>query len=440
MKRSCRGAGSRSVRGAVVRAPAAARHGDGHRDRPCLAGGLARALSVAAPVGVGLYALRRPPFQRFGALLLGTGAVWFLTTLTNADDSVVYSFGRIAAWLVEPLLLYLLLVFPNGRLQGRVDRALVAFMALLVLTLYLPTAFLVEQYPVPGPWMTCTSDCPGNAFMLVSSEPAFVDDVMRPLRDLLTVLVFFAVAARLAWRIHGSSRLIRRTIAPVLAVACLRCGVFSSGVVVRAVDPDSTLLDAWLWTLAFMLALTSLAFLVGLLRWWVFIGQSTRRLAAGLRHNPGPEQLRLVARRGLRRPGASRSCTRARTGAGPRRSPAAGRCVTEIRDDDRLLGAIVHDRTLADDRVFVETAAAYASVTLSHHAHLRAAAADERLRIERDLHDGAQQRLVALAINLEIAAERTGRRGRGARRRGHAPAGRGGRAGARGAAFPDARR
>ena len=48
-------------------------------------------LSVAAPIGVGLYALRRPPFQRFGALLLCTGAVWFLTTLTNADDSVVYS-------------------------------------------------------------------------------------------------------------------------------------------------------------------------------------------------------------------------------------------------------------------------------------------------------------------------------------------------------------
>ena len=39
---------------------------------------------------------------------------------------------------------------------------------------------------------------------------------------------------------------------------------------------------------------------------------------------------------------------------------------------------------------------------------MRAAADDERRRIERDLHDGAQQRLVALAINLEIAAERAG--------------------------------
>ena len=35
-----------------------------------------------------------------------------------------------------------------------------------------------------------------------------------------------------------------------------------------------------------------------------------------------------------------------------------------------------------------------------------AAADDERRRIERDLHDGAQQRLVALALNLRMAEQR----------------------------------
>ena len=39
-------------------------------------------------------------------------------------------------------------------------------------------------------------------------------------------------------------------------------------------------------------------------------------------------------------------------------------------------------------------------------ARIQAAADDERRRIERDLHDGAQQRLVALRIQLELAAER----------------------------------
>ena len=48
----------------------------------------ARALTVAVPLAVGIYALRRPPFARFGALLLLTGFVWFLTTLTNSDSEV----------------------------------------------------------------------------------------------------------------------------------------------------------------------------------------------------------------------------------------------------------------------------------------------------------------------------------------------------------------
>jgi signal transduction histidine kinase len=254
--------------------------------------------------------------------------------------------------------------------------------------------------------MSCVDDCPANAFMAVGSEPAFVDGIVRPLRDLLVTLLFFAVALRLAWRIRGSTRPIRRTIAPVLAAACLRCGVFSSAVVVRAVAPESTLLDVWLWLLAFMLALTSLAFLVGLLRWWVFIGRSTRRLASGLRYSPGSEELRRVLADAFDDP----ALEIVHAGEDGRWEPpvaAPGRCATEIRDGDHVLGAIVHDRTLADDRGFIETAAAYTAMTLSHHAHLRAAAADERLRIERDLHDGAQQRLVALAINLELAAERT---------------------------------
>jgi signal transduction histidine kinase len=42
---------------------------------------------------------------------------------------------------------------------------------------------------------------------------------------------------------------------------------------------------------------------------------------------------------------------------------------------------------------------------LESRARIMAAADDERRRIERDLHDGAQQRLVALRIRIELAAE-----------------------------------
>ncbi len=110
----------------------------------------------------------------------------------------------------------------------------------------------------------------------------------------------------------------------------------------------------------------------------------------------------------------------------PCEAPTAGpgRGVTEIADGDRLIAAIVHDRALCDDQAFLDTATGYASMTLANHrlaaqtaallrdvdesrGRIQAAAADERQRIQRDLHDGAQQRLVALSINLGIAAEQT---------------------------------
>ena len=83
---------------------------------------LARMLSVAAPIAVGLFALHRPPFARFGALLVIAGLVWFLTTLANAEDATLYSIGRVSYWGFEPLLIYLLLAFPTGRIERRFDR------------------------------------------------------------------------------------------------------------------------------------------------------------------------------------------------------------------------------------------------------------------------------------------------------------------------------
>jgi hypothetical protein len=86
---------------------------------------VARTLTVATPIAVGLFAWSRRPFARFGSLLVLAGCVWFVTTLAHAEDPVLYSVGRIAHWTFEPLLIFLLLSFPTGRLEYRLDRALV---------------------------------------------------------------------------------------------------------------------------------------------------------------------------------------------------------------------------------------------------------------------------------------------------------------------------
>jgi signal transduction histidine kinase len=390
-----------------------------------------RILTVAAPIAVGVFALHRPPFERFGTLLVAAGFAWFLTTLANVDDPTLYSIGRVAYWGFEPLLIYLLLAFPTGRLDGRLDRALVWIAVGLVLAMYLPTALVVERYPEPSPVATCDAGCPANAFMVTGSEPAVIEDVVRPLRELLTIALFAAVAARLAQRLRGATRLTRRAFAPVLAVACFRCAAFSGVLLGRRVAPASGVVDVSMWLIALAVPLTAVAFLAGLMRWWVFMARSTQRLVAKLRAHPTPEDLRLALAEAFDDPSLAivywlgDGDGHWGDADGLRLDPpsvAPGRAVTKVVDGDRLVAAIGHDSALEDQRAFVDTATSYAVMTFDHHrlaaeassllravgdsrARVQTAADDERRRIERDLHDGAQQQLVALRMRLELAAE-----------------------------------
>ena len=93
-----------------------------------------------------------------------------------------------------------------------------------------------------------------------------------------------------------------------------------------------------------------------------------------------------------------------------------------MREDGRRVAALVHDPALREQGSFVEAAGAFALSALENQrlraqvdasleelresrTRIQAAADGERRRIERDLHDGAQQRLVALRVRLELAAE-----------------------------------
>jgi signal transduction histidine kinase len=217
-------------------------------------------------------------------------------------------------------------------------------------------------------------------------------------------------------------------------VACFRCAVFAAALLGRRLAPESGVLDVGMWLLALAVPLTAVAFLVGLARWWVFIARSTQRLAATLHAHATPEDLRRALAEAFDDPSLAIAYWlgngEGHWGDADGHSldpPAAapGRAVTEIVDGEHLVAAIVHDAALADDQAFVDTATSYALMTLDNHrlsaqassllravresrSRIQAAADDERRRIERDLHDGAQQRLVALRIKLELAAERTG--------------------------------
>ena len=396
---------------------------------------IARALAVGAPVAVGLYARRHAATARFGNLLVAAGFGWFMATLSQSEDPWLYSVGRVSGWLVEVALIYVILAFPTGRLPARVDRILVGTAALVVLCLYLPTALLVDSYPVPAPWADCGDGCPANAFMLVDTEPAFVDDVVQPLRELLIVGLFAAVTVRIAWRMRSASSLTRRALGPVLVVALFRLGAFALTLADRRIAPDSPLVDVGVWLVALSVPLLALAFLVGVWRWRLFMAEAMQSLATRLRAHPRPADLRDALAEAFQ----DSSLEVVYWLEQARWTDAAGhdvgapvatpqRAVTVVTDRGRRVAAILHDPMLQDEKAFTETASGYVLMTLDNHrlsvqaislvrevresrARIQSSADDERRRIEHDLHDGAQQRLVALRIKLELAAERAGENG-----------------------------
>jgi signal transduction histidine kinase len=389
-----------------------------------------QALIIATPIAVGLYAWREGTHARFGRLLVIAGAAWFLEALSSSGNDVVYSIGRMSGWTVEAGLVCLILAFPSGRLTTSIDRRLAIAAVALIATLYLPTALIAETYPAPSQFSTCVSDCPGNAFMLLDSEPAWVDGVLLPLREVLTAALALAVVIRLTDRIRRATRLMRRTLLPVLVLAILRTLAIAVALGLRRAGADQALTAATT-VIALGLPALCIGFLIGLLRWRIYAADCLVALAHGLRLRRGPAERRDLIAATLTDPTVELAFWRVDgaggwVGAGGEPislpPPASDRHATLIFDEQEPVAALIHDAALSEQQSFVEAVGAYSLVwddnrrlaarvesslaeLRASRARILAAADQERRRIERDLHDGGQQRLVALRIRLELAEE-----------------------------------
>jgi PAS domain S-box-containing protein len=387
-------------------------------------------LVVAAPVGAGLYAIFRQRATRFGWLLVVFGFVSAPTVLAETGNSLLYSIGRVDSWVVELMLVYLVLAFPSGRLQTGVDRALFGAGAGLLAALYLPTALFVNQFPVPNPWSGCQTGCPPNALMLTGSEPGVIDNVVSPLRDIAFVALMLAVVSVLVYRVTHGTRLMRRMLTPVLTFAIARIGLAALFVVMRRAAPGSEGTET-VGVLALLATpALSIGFYAGLVRWRLFAVSAVRRLTSDFVGPPSGERVRDLLAAAFEDPTLEIIYWAPDPGrwvdftGTPVRLPGegSGRAVTEVSDRGRRVAALVHDAALAEQPIISEVAGGFALVALENQrleAELRSslrelresrtrilsAADKERQRIERDLHDGAQQRLVAVGIKLELARE-----------------------------------
>lgn len=389
----------------------------------------ARAVIVAMPMAIGAYAWHRGWESRFGLVLIAAGACWAVTTLAETDDNMAYTVGRIAGWTVEFLMVYLVLSFPSGRLTEHVDRLLAGAMGAVVVVFFGLQLFIAEDFRVPSPYTSCIDDCPPNALFVLTSEPAFVESIMRPLAAVLVFVVLAGVVLRLYQRLHDSTPLTRRMLMPVLAIAMLRAGALGIAIVGRELEPTAWPFELAAWLLAIAVPAIALAFLASLLRWRLFAGAALQHVAESLRSYPDSQTLRQAFAEAFDDPsveimfptGDTEDQWMDRQGEPlPALRQGTGRAVSEVHEGGKLVAAIVHDAGLSARPELVTAGVSMAAVVLENQrlaaeakasmrelqlsrARLATGAERERRRIERDLHDGAQQRLVALKIELELA-------------------------------------
>jgi signal transduction histidine kinase len=394
--------------------------------------------TIAALLGVGLYAWYRDPENRFGEVLYVAGVCWFFVTLANSDSAALYSVGRIAGWIFEVLLAYALLSYPTGRLEGRGARTVVIGGALLIALLYLPTIPITDQYPLPAPFTACTAHCPQN-FFLSGSEPSVLPDLIKPVRDVLAMIVYLGAVFVLTTRLRAAGHNQRRTLAPVLGAAVLRFVAAIVYIALRRAGVDGTGTDIAVFVALLSVPATALGFLLGLLQWRVYSGGALRRLTTGLSETRDPADLRGLLAESLEEPrvglfyadppgpedgdGAGAPPWHDASGSvvaapfGPSRA-----CVHEAGAESGLRVAVVCEEGFGDRPEFLDAvcacvvsglerqrldaalATSLAEVAASRK-RLAGAADGARQKIERDLHDGAQQQLVALRVKLELARE-----------------------------------
>jgi signal transduction histidine kinase len=375
-------------------------------------------------IGTGTFAWWRRPLNRFGLLMLSVGFAWFLSGLAESNNATIFTIGTYIQPLYIAIVVHMVLAFPTGRLETLGQRAIVIAGYLDVLFVRLP--FFLLGGDLSG---RLTGHPPDNAFALV--EHTDLADVFDYTSMLIGAVVLVSALFLLLRKRNAATRPQRRAQAPMLwngLVLLVLLGL-SFLMELAGVPDEVTSVANLLALIAF--AVLPLAFLAGLVRSRYSragaVGalierlnnpEDDRSLAQALADALGDRSLKLV----YWRPSAGHYVTYdGRPVQMP--GPGSGRAITEVEREGIRVGAIIHDESLREEPGLVRAAAASAALALENErleAELRARLDElqssrarlvevsmfERRRLERDLHDGAQQRLVALSLQLGLAKRR----------------------------------
>jgi signal transduction histidine kinase len=394
-------------------------------NHPALSGLLCAAL-IAAMTAVGCVALYRGVERRLWLVLLTLG-VYSATTLDTMRAPALDAVGQIAWASVLVVAVYVLLSFPEGRLADPAARAVVALTAAAAFVVWGALLATAERLPEFIPTARCDGECPHNPVRIVHGGEALTD-VLAFASWWLTAGALIAVAVVLTSRLRRATSIGRRTTIPILASVLAVAGALTTAAVSRGGGADPTTLERLGWFCTATALTVPCAFLVGMVGARVFAGGALERLVARLSGGTDDANIRGILADALGDPSLTVAFWRPQRGdyidAGghPVQPPSgrAGRSATVVRQGGAPLAMIVHDAALDAEPRLVAAAGGAALMMLENarlEADLRASVADLRAsrarltqaadagrrEIERDLHDGAQQRLVALRMRLAAA-------------------------------------
>jgi signal transduction histidine kinase len=354
--------------------------------------------------------------ENLGVLMTALGLVWLTgAAVAQVGSAIGPWLGFIALNGAVAMFVHVLVAFPSGRLGSRGAR-------LLVGATY---GDLVLLAPL---WLAASDQAPprDGAAGLVRPDP-FVSSLGGPQVGIAVLL-----GAALGWllwrRWYWATRHTRHTLAPVLLTGGASLALLFAAAVADRASPAAGRALGWAAFVAF--GVVPLAVLSGILRSRLERA-SVAELVRDLETARTPGALRDALRRSLGDPTLRLAYWVSETRGfvdlkgRPFELPWEGssQVATMVDRDGRRVAALVHDASLLDAPELLQAVTSAAGLALENerlHAELRAHVDDlresrariveagdaERRRLERNLHDGAQQRLVTMALHLRLVESR----------------------------------
>jgi signal transduction histidine kinase len=391
--------------------------------RSSLAAGLMIAAGLAL-VLAGLLASLTSRTGPAGDLAVLAGIIWFAPVWVGWElgPPLVRSVGMIAAGFTFPLILYVVLAFPRGRPPTTGTRALAWAVCLEAALVALGLALFRDPYLDPACWANCTD----NVF-LVRSLPTLARAVTATDRW-FTVAAATALLAVAAWRLLARRGRARVVLVPIALPAIVFAAAAGAHAIVLSLipleDPGNPAFQlifdvqsAAVIMLAAGLATDAVMTVVH--------RRGVARIVASLGEAPTPGSLESALARALGDPELRVAYwlpdvrryvdAQGRPVAGPAAAP--GKLVTVLMQQDRRVAMVSHAAALSElerefgaairlglenERLQAEILFQLGEVRASRARIVQAGDA-ERRRLERNLHDGAQQRILALSYDIRLA-------------------------------------